>query len=81
MFNEHFTFHPPRARLYIVEPGPKIVPADAGAEKNSRKEVKRVKKSIFLYFFIVFLKFSENFEKNRQRTISGPLGERFVSSK
>ena len=45
---------PPRARLYIVEPGPKIVPADAGAEKNSRKEIKRVKTSIFLYFFVVF---------------------------
>ena len=38
----------------IVKPGPKIVPADAGAEKNSRKEVKRVKKSIFLYFFVFF---------------------------
>ena len=51
---EHFTFHPPRARLYIVEPGPKIVPATAGAEKNSRKEIKRVKTSIFLYIFRFF---------------------------
>ena len=61
MFNEDFTFHPPRARLYIVEPGPKIVDTDAGAEKNSRKEVKRVKTSIF-YTFSLFLKFSEKFE-------------------
>ena len=74
MFNEHFTFHPPRARLYIVEPGRKIVPADAGAEKNSRKEVKRVILRVFFYTFSLFLKFSENFEKMYSE--GGVLGER-----
>ena len=51
---EHFTFHPPRARLYIVETEPRIVDNDAGAKKNSRTEVKRVKTTIFIYVFVVF---------------------------
>ena len=49
-----WAFHvppPPRARLYIVETEPKIVYLTAGAEKNSRKEVKRVKTSIFFILF------------------------------
>ena len=45
---------PPRARLYIVETGPRIVDTDAGAKKNSRTEVKRVKTTIFIYVFLVF---------------------------
>ena len=63
-----WAFHvpPPRARLYIVETEPKIVYLTAGAEKNSRKEIKRVKTSICLYFSVIFF----NFRKICRRAMS-----------
>ena len=91
--DEHFTFHPPRARLYIVETESRIVATDAGAKKNSRTEVKRVKTTIFKYVFVVFWSFRKKLKKyHRSHTIAHmaadhqvaggfEICERFVSSR
>ena len=54
---------PPRARLYIVETESRKLTTDAGAKKNSRTEVKRVKTTIFIYVFVVFWSFRKILKK------------------
>ena len=59
----HFTSKQPWNMFKIVKLALKIVKLTAGAKKNNRKEIKRVKTNIFIYVFLVFWSFRK-FEKD-----------------
>ena len=69
---EHFTSKQPWNILKIVKPAPKIVKLTAGAKKNSRKEIKRVKTTIFKYVFLIFWSFRKKL-KNKSFQGAGHL--------